>query len=41
MENEMDELIRLALNEVQALFAHWESFYGKPLRLFVWGPTPK
>jgi hypothetical protein len=40
MENEMDELIRLALNEVQALFAHWESFYGKP-RLFVWGPTPK
>jgi hypothetical protein len=38
MENEMDELIRLALNEVQALFAHWESFYGGPLRLLVSGP---
>lgn len=40
MEDEMDELIRLALNEVQALFAHWESFYGESLRLLVSGPAP-
>ncbi|RSH80119.1 hypothetical protein EHS25_007321 [Saitozyma podzolica] len=40
MENEMDELIRLALNEVQALFAHWESFYvscGVPVEHTVRG----
>lgn len=41
MEDEMDELIRLALNEVQALFAHWESFYGESLRLLVSGPRLK